>query len=133
LIANDSGRQTGDASMAGRRLNILVSAYACEPDKGSEPGIGWNQVCQTARFHEVWVVTRSNNRAQIEKALALDPMANVHWIYCDLPQWLIFWKKGMRGARLYYYLWQLNALRLARKYHREIKFDIVHHVTFGNY
>lgn len=119
--------------MPGRRLNILVSAYACEPDKGSEPGIGWNQVRQTARFHEVWVVTRSNNRAEIEKALALDPMAKVHWIYCDLPRWLIFWKKGMRGARLYYYLWQLNALRLARKHHREIKFDIVHHVTFGNY
>lgn len=130
---NGSGQQASDVSMAGRRLRILVSAYACEPGKGSEPGIGWNQVRQTARFHEVWVITRSNNRPAIEKALALDPMANVHWIYCDLPHWLSVWKKGMRGARLYYYFWQINAFRLARKHHRQLKFDIVHHVTFGNY
>src|SRR6185295_12842005 len=24
------------------RLRVLLSAYACEPSKGSEPGIGWN-------------------------------------------------------------------------------------------
>jgi glycosyltransferase involved in cell wall biosynthesis len=133
LSVKDSSQQTGELLTVGRRLNILVSAYACEPNKGSEPGIGWNQVRQTARFHEVWVITRSNNGPAIANSLAADPMANVHWIYCDLPRWLRFWKKGMRGARLYYYLWQTNALRLARKHHRHTKFDIVHHVTFGNY
>ncbi|NUQ42892.1 MAG: hypothetical protein HUU32_16005 [Calditrichaceae bacterium] len=30
---------------------ILISAYACEPDKGSEPGVGWNRVRQIARFY----------------------------------------------------------------------------------
>ncbi|MGB8801257.1 MAG: hypothetical protein WCC97_11250, partial [Candidatus Acidiferrales bacterium] len=65
----------------GRPLKILLSAYACEPDKGSEPGVGWNHVKQAARFHDVWVLTRSNNRASIERALATEPMPNVHWIY----------------------------------------------------
>ncbi|MGB9404600.1 MAG: glycosyltransferase [Candidatus Acidiferrales bacterium] len=88
---------------------------------------------QSARFHEAWVITRTNNRPAIEKALAADPVANIHWIYCDIPRWLSFWKKGMRGARLYYYLWQIVALRSAWKHHQRIKFDIVHHVTFGNY
>ena len=23
-------------------MNILLSAYACEPHKGSEPAVGWN-------------------------------------------------------------------------------------------
>jgi hypothetical protein len=41
-----------------RRLKVLISAYACEPDKGSEHGLGWNGVKQIARFHEVWVITR---------------------------------------------------------------------------
>lgn len=30
--------------MNARRLKIFISAYACEPEKGSEPGIGWNVV-----------------------------------------------------------------------------------------
>jgi glycosyltransferase involved in cell wall biosynthesis len=134
LSVRGSSLQTGEAALsAGHRLNVLVSAYACEPNEGSEPGIGWNQVRQIARFHEVWVITRSNNGPAIEKSLAADPMSNVHWIYCDLPRWFRFWKKGPRGARLYYYLWQTIALRLVRKHHLNTKFDIVHHVTFGNY
>jgi glycosyltransferase involved in cell wall biosynthesis len=119
--------------MGYRRLNILLSAYACEPGKGSEPAVGWNQVQQIARFHEVWVITRCNNRPTIEKALAAAPMANVHWIYTDLPRWLSFWKKGTRGQRLYYYLWQIRILSLARQHHRHVRFHIVHHVTFVSY
>jgi glycosyltransferase involved in cell wall biosynthesis len=114
-------------------LRILISAYACEPDKGSEPGVGWNWVHQIARFHEVWVITRANNRKPIEKALAAKPLANVHWIYFDLPSWARFWKKGQRGVHAYYYLWQLGAYFVARKLHRGIGFNLVHHVTFVNY
>ena len=44
-----------------------MSAYACEPGKGSEPGVGWNWALQAAQFHEVWVVTRANNRAAIRE------------------------------------------------------------------
>jgi glycosyltransferase involved in cell wall biosynthesis len=133
LVKNDLTQQVVGVLTTYRRLNILVSAYACEPNKGSEPGVGWNQVLQIARFHEVWVITRSNNRPAIEKALAASPMANIHWIYCDVPWWLSFWKKGARGLHLYYYLWQVNAFRLARKHRRHIKFDIVNHITFASY
>jgi glycosyltransferase involved in cell wall biosynthesis len=114
-------------------LRVLISAYACEPNKGSEPGVGWNWVRQIARFHEVWVVTRTNNRDPIEKSLATKPLPNVHWIYFDLPRWARFWKKGERGLHPYYYLWQLGAYFVARKAHREVTFDLVHHVTFVNY
>jgi len=114
-------------------LKILISAYACEPGKGSEPGVGWNHVKQAARFHDVWVMTRSNNRAVIEGALATDPMPNVRWIYLDVPRWARFWKKGQRGIRLYYSLWQLAAYWKARKLHREIQLDLAHHVSFVSY
>jgi glycosyltransferase involved in cell wall biosynthesis len=114
-------------------MRILLSAYACEPGKGSEPGVGWNHVKQAARFHEVWVLTRSNNRAGIEEALAMEPMPNVHWIYFDFPRWASFWKKGQRGIRLYYSLWQLVMYWKARKLHREVRLDLAHHVTFVTY
>jgi glycosyltransferase involved in cell wall biosynthesis len=115
------------------RLKVLLSAYACEPGKGSEPGVGWSWVHQLARFHDVWVITRANNRAPIERALHANPLPNVHWIFVDLPSWARFWKRGARGVQLYYYLWQLAAYRHGRVYQRRIGFDVVHHVTFGKY
>jgi glycosyltransferase involved in cell wall biosynthesis len=114
-------------------LRVLVSAYACEPEKGSEPAVGWNWALQISRFHEVWVITRANNREPIEKSLAKEPLPNVHWVYFDLPRWARFWKKGERGLNLYYYLWQIGAYFVARKLHRSVGFDLVHHVTFGQY
>jgi glycosyltransferase involved in cell wall biosynthesis len=116
-----------------RTLKVLISAYACEPGKGSEPGVGWNHVKQAARFHDVWVLTRSNNRALIEEGLATESMPNVRWIYFDLPRWMSFWKKGQRGIRLYYSLWQFVAYWKARKLHREVQLDLAHHVTFVSY
>lgn len=60
--------KTGNTS-GGNDLNrekIFVSAYACEPYKGSEVGVGWNWVLQMSRQFELWVLTRSNNREPIE-------------------------------------------------------------------
>ena len=37
---------------------ILLSAYACEPGKGSEPAVGWMWATELAGLgHEVWVIT----------------------------------------------------------------------------
>jgi glycosyltransferase involved in cell wall biosynthesis len=115
------------------RRRILLSAYACEPDKGSEPGVGWNQAKQAARFNEVWVLTRRNNAELIRRELSRNPLPNAHWCYYDLPRWLYFWKKGQRGVHLYYYLWQIGAYFVAKRLHAKIGFDLVHHVTFVNY
>lgn len=114
-------------------MRILVSAYACEPEKGSEPGVGWNWVCHIACSHEVWVLTRANNRSVIETALEREPLPSLHFIYFDLPRWMCFWKKGRRGVHLYYYLWQVGAWFLAKNLHRQINFNVVHHVTLVNY
>lgn len=112
-------------------MRILLSAYACEPGKGSEPGVGWNWANELARQgHEVSVLTRANNRPSIERALAtVEP--GVRFYYYDLPVSLGWWKKGKRGIRLYYLLWQWGAYRLARRLHAESPFDLVHHITFG--
>ena len=116
-----------------KRLTILVSAYACDPGTGSEPGAGWNFVRSVSRFAEVWVLTRENNRRSIEAALARESAPRIHAVYVDLPRWVAFWKKGQRGVRLYYYLWQLRAYFVARRLNRRVRFDLAHHVTFGTY
>lgn len=95
--------------------NILISAYACEPDKGSEPGAGWNWAVEIAKYHSVTVITRTNNRDSIEKELAVHPRSNMKFLYYDLPDSIRRWKKGQKGIQLYYTLWQAGAYRCAKK------------------
>ncbi len=113
-------------------LRILVSAYACEPDKGSEPGVGWNWAKLIGTKNLTWVVTRNNNRESIQNALSRSPNHNLKFVYVDLPEWARFWKSKQRGVRTYYYLWQFCALSASRKLHRKERFDLAHHVTFVN-
>jgi glycosyltransferase involved in cell wall biosynthesis len=112
---------------------IVAFAYACEPDEGSEPEAGWVWARMLARLGDTWVVTRANNRVPIERAVAATPeRERLHFVFVDIPPWARFWKKGRRGIHLYYLLWQIAALRAARRLHREIGFTLVWHVTFAN-
>jgi glycosyltransferase involved in cell wall biosynthesis len=114
-------------------MKLLLSAYACEPNKGSEPGVGWNWAqALLRRGYEVHVITRSNNRPGIESALrASEPPLT--FIYYDLPRWARFWKRLPGGIYLYYLLWQIGVYRLAKALHSIEKFDCVQHVTFASY
>jgi glycosyltransferase involved in cell wall biosynthesis len=115
-------------------MKVLVSAYACEPGKGSEPGVGWHWITELAHLgHEVHVITRSNNRASIEKALADVSIMRLHFHYYDLPSWGKWWKRGNRGIQLYYRLWQHGAYCLARRLTRKMHYDLVHYLTFGSF
>jgi glycosyltransferase involved in cell wall biosynthesis len=115
-------------------MKVLLSAYACEPGLGSEPGLGWHWAVEIARLgHEVHILTRANNVASIKRALtglAGLPLS-VHGY--DLPRSLRWWKRGRRGLYLYYLLWQWGVWRRARALHRASAFDLVHHITFGVY
>lgn len=111
---------------------VLISAYACEPDKGSEPGVGWNWARQLAKNNRVIVITRKNNRASIEKELNENPCKNISFYYCDVSSKISSWKKGQRGLYLYYYLWQMENYKLSKKLVKEYKVDIAMCITFGN-
>ena len=115
-----------------RQLKILLSAYACEPDKGSEPAVGWNWAIELSkRGHMVWVITRSNNREAIETAVRSNPqLLAIHFHYFDLGRWARRWKKAPAGIQIYYLLWQFGATKLAKQLNQEVNFDLVHHVTF---
>jgi glycosyltransferase involved in cell wall biosynthesis len=115
-------------------MKVLLSAYACEPGRGTELGVGWNTVREVARYHEVWVLTRPDDgREAIEAELTRHPVPNLHFIYLTLPIWGGGWKWGQGAFQIHYYLWQIQAYFIALKLHREIGFDLVHHVTFVRY
>lgn len=115
-------------------MRVLLSCYACEPNRGSEPSVGWNWSVHLARHCEVTVVTRENNRDLIERECLKNTDANkIQWRYHDLDDRLMWLKKKFRAHRLYYLLWQ-NALekKLLNSQTNE-HFDIVHHLTFASY
>jgi len=112
MTCPEGERSSGSNLLKSKRMKVLISAYACEPDKGSEPGVGWNWGKQIAKFAEVWVITRSNNRESIERELHKNPVSNIHFVYYDVPKLLGFWKKKTRGLYPYYILWQIGAYNL---------------------
>lgn len=116
-------------------MKILLSAYSCEPGKGSEPGVGWNIAREVAQHHQVWVLTRPDeSKAAIETELAKNPIPNLKFVYFTLPFWQDSMRLGQSGAmQIHYYLWQAQAYLVARRLHQEIGFDVAHHVTFVRY
>jgi glycosyltransferase involved in cell wall biosynthesis len=112
---------------------ILISAYAINPFKGSEDGMGWNFVLQAARHQRVIAVTRRNNRPHIERYLVEHPVAqadNIMFLYFDLPAWTRFWKKGPTLSLIYFYLWQISLPFFLFRYRKQV--DIVHNLNFHN-
>jgi len=115
-------------------MKVLLSAYSCEPNQGSEAGVGWNVAREVAKYHEVWVLTRPDESGSaIEAELVREPMPNLHFVYFTLPFWVDGWRWGLGAIQLHYYLWQIQAYFVARRLHGEIGFDCVHHITFGKY
>ena len=119
--------------MPADKTRIFVSAYACEPGLGSEIGVGWHWVLEMSKHFELWVLTRESNRSTIEPWIAEHPeFAGIHFLYFDLPKWARFWKKGMRGVRTYYNIWQYCTNRIVKHAMRENGIKIFHHLTYGN-
>jgi glycosyltransferase involved in cell wall biosynthesis len=113
------------------RLRVLVSAYACDPDGGSEPGAGWSWARAAAEEHDVWLLTRRNNGPAIDAELERNPSLTITPVYIDLPPALRRWKRGHRGIHLYALLWQGLAYSEGRRVVRRECIDLGHHVTFA--
>lgn len=116
-------------------MRILLSAYVCKPNHGSEDGYGWNWAKSLAEMgHEVWVLTQLENQGFIEKQTQSQLIPNLHFIYFNTPNNLV--KKIICRTRLnwqyLYFSWQHHALKVAKKLDWQFDFDIIHHVTWGS-
>lgn len=115
------------------RRRILISAFACRPGEGSEPGKGWACALAAARLHDVWVLTRGRYKDRIEEALADNPTDSLRFVYLDLPEWRKERTSVGRSFHFYYYFWQLMAYFVARRICRENAIEVIHHVSYSKY
>jgi glycosyltransferase involved in cell wall biosynthesis len=109
-------------------MRILLSAYACRPNAGSEPGVGWNWATHlAARGMEVHVLVAKRNQEAIEAGLRATPTANLHFTYVSVT---FEWAK--QSEALHYVLWQVAALKAARELAHKFEFHLAHHVTYAS-
>lgn len=63
-------------------LSILVNAYACSPNMGSEPGMAWNWCINLANHCELYIITEGEFKGKIEAVLPTLPQGkNMHFYY----------------------------------------------------
>jgi glycosyltransferase involved in cell wall biosynthesis len=118
-------------------MKLLLSAYACNPNHGSEEGNGFNWLWESAALgHEVWCLTTPRGQADLTKVLAdraADPIAQrIHPVYVQAPRFAEFAYRWQPGVYLHYIVWQYRAWRTARQLDAQVNFEAVHHVTYNS-
>lgn len=110
---------------------VLLSAFSCNPTKGSEPGNGWNWAIGLAnKGFEVHCITRITEKADIESKAIPE---NLHFYFVELSFGLKkLYFASQATMYLYYLLWQRKAYKKAKSLNKKIKFQVAHHVTWGS-
>ena len=114
-------------------MKLLISAYACAPNRGSEHGSAWNWTSEAARLGEdVTVLVSPAHRDAVLAATQRDPaLQRIRWLFPEVAFWPLQQGKEPVWERTYNLLWQREALRVAQALHRAQPFDLVHHLTWG--
>lgn len=109
-------------------MNILYIAYSCDPYAGSEDKIGWNIPLESAKSNRVCVITKEEQRRNVEKYLGTHEVENLKFYFVDIPQ---IYKKIFKGflysGRLN--IWHRQVFPLAKKICEEKQIEIIHQIT----
>jgi glycosyltransferase involved in cell wall biosynthesis len=114
-------------------MKLLISAYACAPNRGSEWGIGWNWTTEARRLgHEVWALVSPAHRDAIQNASQDDAVVNaINWTFPEVAFWPLKPATEPKWEYTYNLIWQRAALHAARKLQDAVRFDAIHHLTWG--
>jgi len=118
-----------------RRPRVLLSAYSCCPNWGSEPGVGWGRAIEIVRYCDVWVLTeRDGMQPRITACLQENgPIPNLEFVFIPHQRWEL----GLEGKPLLNYVayrrWLRRAFRVAKRLHAQVGFDIAHQITFNGF
>jgi len=114
-------------------VKVLIIGHPCGPGLGSEPANTWNWAWHLSRTNQVWVVAHPEYKERVDRFLELEPNDNLrfHWITVDSR--FDRWVPGQgqeKGIRLHYWLWLSEAYEHAAVLNEEVRFDLVHHVSW---
>lgn len=113
-------------------LSILINAYACSPNMGSEPGMAWNWCVNLAKHCELHIITEGEFRNKIEAVLpALPQGKNMHFYYNPVSEEIrrMCWNQGDWRFYKYYRDWQWKTYLMAKEIIQQHSIDIVHQLN----
>lgn len=113
-------------------MNILINAYACAPNWGSEQGMAWHWIIELAKMHNLYIITEGEWKKEIEEAVALlDVKDNIHFYYNPVSDKIrtMCWNQGDWRFYWYYRKWQKKTLTIARQICSEHRIDIIHQLN----
>ncbi len=119
-----------------KRLKILISAYACSPYQGSEPGMGWGWIKAMSQYHDLWVISEeSESRVDVEAELENNPQMRERagFFYVPIVRHRILGNYSLPSFYIYYKNWQKKVYKLACLLHEKIGFDLVHQLNMIGY
>ncbi len=117
-------------------IRVLVNAYACSPNMGSEPGMGWNWCVNLAKHCELFIITEEEFREKIEAIVPTLPQGkNMHFYYNPVTPEVrkMCWNQGDWRFYWHYRKWQQRTLEIAKKICEEQKIDILHQLNMIGY
>lgn len=125
----------------GNRPRVLIFAYACEPGRGSEPGVGWSLVQSVARFADAVVLVGPEHINAIRDWETSHPDSPLRFELVDEPKWARRLphepteksRRHLIGYFIAYLGWQRRAVRVAKRLHAKEAFDVAHHATYSVY
>ncbi len=113
-------------------ISILINAYACSPNMGSEPGMAWNWCINLAHYCELHIITEGEFRDKIEATLPTLPQGkNIHIYYNPVPEHVrkMCWNQGDWRFYKYYKEWQWKTYLMAKEICQKIHIDILHQLN----
>jgi glycosyltransferase involved in cell wall biosynthesis len=111
-------------------LRVLVSAFSCEPGKGSEPEVGLRTVLAAATCHDVWVLTNDADAPALQRFLDEHPLGSR--IYVEpIPFGVDLNGLDLFTFHRYYDRWQRRAGARGLELERHVGFEVIHHATMS--
>lgn len=118
---------------ASSKKRILISAYACSPVRGSEPGVGWGFVASICKEYELDVIVEEEKfREEIEFWIRKNPdhpAAHIRFHFIRKRRNRFLRKLWPPSYYWYYREWHAAAAELARRLDDERDFDLIHQLT----
>lgn len=117
-------------------IKVLVNAYACCPDMGSEQGMAWKWISNLAKYCELYVITEDEYHEQNENTIKKFPWGkNIHFYYIPVPDKVrqMCWNQGDWRFYIHYARWQKKAMYKARQIIDSVQIDVMHQLNMAGF
>lgn len=115
------------------RPRVLTFAYACEPDKGSEPGGVWGLVKSAMDFADCVVLVGPEHVDGLRRWQEFNDNKGTIFLEVSEPRWAKYAKWHRIPFFLLYLSWLKRARRRALELLSEQHFDLAWHASFAVY